>query len=101
MKIVFRCDPALIDTIPRPVPAREALPDWLKTMPANMFSELHGQEVTVQMSNGHATLIGTVDTWLDHKLAAKEAYDASAKKVKPTAGASRHSTSLSPNADWI
>lgn len=64
-------------------------------------AELHGQEVTVQMSNGHATLIGTVDTWLDHKLAAKEAYDASAKKVKPTAGASRHSTSLPPNADWI
>ena len=45
MKIVFRCDPALIDMIPRPVPAREALPDWLKTMPATMFSELHGQDV--------------------------------------------------------
>lgn len=45
MKIVFRCDPALIDTIPRPVPACEGLPEWLKAMPATVFSELHGLEI--------------------------------------------------------
>ena len=27
MKITFRCDPALIDLLPRPVPARAALPE--------------------------------------------------------------------------
>ncbi len=45
MRIVFRCDPALYDVLPRPVPARSALPDWLRRMPAAAFSGTHGQEV--------------------------------------------------------
>ena len=45
MRIVFRCDPALIDRLERPVLARAKLPDWLRTMPATAFSTLHGTEV--------------------------------------------------------
>jgi hypothetical protein len=45
MRIVFRCDPALEAHLPRPVPARAALPDWLRTMANREFSPLHGQEV--------------------------------------------------------
>ena len=42
---------------------------------------LHDQDVTVQVANGRATLTGTVDTWLDRKLAAEEAHDAGAHEV--------------------
>lgn len=45
MRMVFRCDPALSDHLPRPVPARSALPDWLRAMPANAHSEIHGREI--------------------------------------------------------
>ncbi len=45
MRVRFRCDPALIDLLPRPKPAREALPDWLRQMPATAFSESHGHPV--------------------------------------------------------
>ena len=45
MRATFRCDPALIGRLPRPIPAREALPDWLRAMPAKAFSELHGEDV--------------------------------------------------------
>jgi hypothetical protein len=45
MRIVFRCDPALYDRLPRPVAARTVLPQWLRTMPASAFSELHDQEI--------------------------------------------------------
>jgi hypothetical protein len=45
MRVVFRCDPALIDTLARPVPARHALPDWIRTMPSTAFSAVHGQDV--------------------------------------------------------
>jgi len=45
MKITFHCDPALIDLLPRPVPAREALPDWLKAMAPRMPSPVHGREI--------------------------------------------------------
>ncbi len=45
MRIVFRCDPALYDRLPRPVLARSVLPEWLRRMPAAAFSETHGQEV--------------------------------------------------------
>jgi hypothetical protein len=44
-RIVFRCDPALIDTLPRPLPARQALPDWLRRMPSRAFSETHDSDV--------------------------------------------------------
>ncbi|GAB0115936.1 hypothetical protein [Acidisoma sp. 7E03] len=43
MTITFRCDPALLDSLPRPVPARQALPDWLRAMPREAFSEMHGE----------------------------------------------------------
>jgi len=45
MRIVFRCDPALADHLPPPIPARSALPDWLRTMPNRAFSPTHGQDV--------------------------------------------------------
>jgi hypothetical protein len=45
MKIVFRCDPAIADLLPRPKPAREGLPDWLKSMPRTAYSEFHGQNI--------------------------------------------------------
>jgi len=34
MKIVFRCPPELAPVLPRPIPAKAGLPDWLRTMPA-------------------------------------------------------------------
>jgi hypothetical protein len=45
MRIVFRCDPALADVLPPPVLARSALPDWLRTMPANAHSDIHGRDI--------------------------------------------------------
>jgi len=45
MRIVFRCDPALAGLLPRPVPAREALPRWLSDMPRHVFSDTHGADV--------------------------------------------------------
>lgn len=45
MRIRFRCDPALIDRLPRPVAARGALPDWIRSMPRAALSTTHGQEV--------------------------------------------------------
>jgi len=45
MRIVFRCDPALQDRLPPPVPAREALPDWLRAMGRTAFSDTHGGEI--------------------------------------------------------
>ena len=41
MDIRFRCDPALIDALPRPLPARAALPDWLRAMPMEAHSAMH------------------------------------------------------------
>lgn len=45
MKIVFRCDPALIDLLPRPVPARDALPDWLREMAPRVPSAVHQRSI--------------------------------------------------------
>ena len=45
MRMNFRCDPALSEHLPRPVPARGALPDWLRAMPANAHSEIHGRNI--------------------------------------------------------
>ena len=45
MKITFRCDPALIDLLPRPVPARDALPEWLRAMAPRAASAVHGREI--------------------------------------------------------
>jgi hypothetical protein len=45
MKIVFRCDPAMLESLARPRLARHALPKWLQTMPRTAFSETHGLDV--------------------------------------------------------
>ena len=45
MKVVFRCDPAILPELERPRPARGALPDWLRTMPRTAFSATHGDSV--------------------------------------------------------
>jgi hypothetical protein len=45
MRITFRCDPSLIDLLPRPVPAKAALPEWLRRMAPRMPSELHGRSI--------------------------------------------------------
>ncbi len=45
MKVVFRCDPALLDCLARPELARHTLPEWLRTMPRTAFSDTHGQDV--------------------------------------------------------
>jgi len=45
MRMIFRCDPALSEHLPRPIPARSALPGWLRAMPANARSEIHGRDI--------------------------------------------------------
>jgi hypothetical protein len=45
MNIVFRCDPALIDLLPRPEPAKTALPDWLRRMPPRAASSVHQRSI--------------------------------------------------------
>ena len=45
MRVRFRCDPALLGHIPPPIPARAALPEWLRAMPATAASDLHGGPV--------------------------------------------------------
>jgi hypothetical protein len=45
MRVLFRCDPALIDRLERPRSARAALPDWLRQMPSRAFSDVHDAEV--------------------------------------------------------
>ncbi|MEW9897646.1 hypothetical protein ABWL39_03260 [Chitinivorax sp. PXF-14] len=74
MQITFRCDPALIDVLPRPIPARQALPEWLRAMPTKAFSELHGRDIrTVKqcppfvdaMSHGFMILL-PCDVRVDH-----------------------------------
>lgn len=45
MHITFRCDPALIDLLPRPVPAKAALPDWLREMAPRVPSAVHGRAI--------------------------------------------------------
>ncbi len=45
MRMTFRCDPALEKHLPRPYPARSALPDWLRAMPAKAHSDIHGRDI--------------------------------------------------------
>jgi hypothetical protein len=47
MRVVFRCDPAIENELIRPVAARAALPDWLRTMPRTAFSEVHGRPLAI------------------------------------------------------
>ena len=45
MKIKFRCPPELKDVLPRPYPAKRALPEWLKIMPMSAHSPDLGREI--------------------------------------------------------
>src|SRR5260221_1724193 len=45
MRVTFKCDPALIELLPSPVPAREAIPGWLRTTPGAAFSDVYGDEI--------------------------------------------------------
>lgn len=36
MRVTFRCPPELFEALPRPVPARDALPEWLRAMPGEV-----------------------------------------------------------------
>ncbi len=45
MRMIFRCDPALSEHLPRPAAARGLLPDWLRAMPANAHSQIHGRDI--------------------------------------------------------
>jgi hypothetical protein len=45
MRIIFRCDPAFEGRLLRPVPARAALPDWLRDMPRSAHSAAHAAEL--------------------------------------------------------
>ena len=45
MNITFRCDPALIDLLPRPIPAQTGLPDWLRQMAPRVPSALHQRSI--------------------------------------------------------
>ena len=45
MNITFRCDPALLDLLPRPVAARGALPEWLRRMAPRAESPVHGRSI--------------------------------------------------------
>ncbi|MGJ7610004.1 MULTISPECIES: hypothetical protein [unclassified Variovorax] len=45
MNIQFRCDPALFDLLPRPVPAKAALPDWLRQMAPRVPSPVHQRSI--------------------------------------------------------
>ena len=45
MNITFRCDPARIDLLPRPIPAKAALPDWLRQMAPRVPSSVHGRSI--------------------------------------------------------
>lgn len=45
MNITFRCDPALIDLLPRPVLAKGALPAWLRDMAPRVASSVHQRHI--------------------------------------------------------
>ena len=45
MKVVFRCFPEWEALLPKPAPASDALPEWLKSMPAAVHSDILGAEV--------------------------------------------------------
>jgi hypothetical protein len=49
MRVIFRCPPELIEVLPRPVPARDGLPEWLRAMPGEaLVAELGGEVRTLK-----------------------------------------------------
>jgi hypothetical protein len=45
VRITFRCVPKLAEVLPRPVPALEGLPEWLKVMPSTVHSALKDGDI--------------------------------------------------------
>lgn len=45
MQIIFRCDPSLIDLLPQPILARDALPHWLREMSPRAQSSVHQRSI--------------------------------------------------------
>jgi hypothetical protein len=45
MQVTFRCLPELYEILPRPVAARDGLPDWLRTMPGEALVAELGRRV--------------------------------------------------------
>ena len=45
MKVTFRCLPELEPILPKPLPAKRGLPDWLKRMPLEAHAEVFDGEV--------------------------------------------------------
>jgi hypothetical protein len=49
MQVTFRCPPEWFEVLPRPVPAKDGLPDWLRSMPAEVLvAELGGEVRTLK-----------------------------------------------------
>ncbi len=45
VKVVFRCFPEWETLLPKPFPASDALPEWLRSMPAAVHSDILGAQV--------------------------------------------------------
>ena len=45
MDVIFRCPPELEPILPKPVPAKKAMPDWLKRMPTKVAAGDLGVEL--------------------------------------------------------
>ncbi len=45
MKVIFRCDPALVELLPRPILAKTALPKWLRAMAPRADSPVHSRSI--------------------------------------------------------
>lgn len=45
MRVLFKCDPNLVDDLPRPIPSRAALPQWIRDMPVTAFSPSHQGDI--------------------------------------------------------
>jgi hypothetical protein len=45
MQVTFRCPPELLEILPRPVPAKDGLPEWLRTMPGEALVAELGAEI--------------------------------------------------------
>jgi hypothetical protein len=65
---------------PTGLPADQALAERIRTR-YYWTAGLHDEELKVRVVDGCATLTGTVDTWLEHQLAAHVALEAGAREV--------------------
>ena len=86
MRIVFRCDPALAEHLPRPLPARGALPDWLKAMDVDDVTEFLVNDVGGGTTQPEimAGIIGEVGVSKDFTDEERKSLRASARAAKIT-----------------